>query len=286
MKHLRNLIILFISILFQVNIGFCQEKAAKKYTNIERKADTLQSIDQNLYWGIAGDTGTILDKRYFVINHNNDMKVPYWVAYHLTFKNLKGSTRRTNDFKPDPELPMGSRSELDDYKNSGFDRGHNAPPEAFKMNRQAMSTTFLLSNISPQTPKLNRNTWKNLESQVHELVMEGGEAWIFTGNLFLYEYDYNVKSQNSIGDNCVGIPTHCFKTILYRNDIGEFSMYAFLIPNLNEGLSSDPWSYLISVDRLEDISRFDFYPGLDDKIENTLEMEFELEKANEFDMKK
>jgi len=73
-----------------------------------------------------------LDKGYFVINHNNTWKIPYWVAYYASDSSLKGTASRANKFKPDPNLPVGSRSELIDYRKSGYDKGHNAPAADFK----------------------------------------------------------------------------------------------------------------------------------------------------------
>lgn len=91
-----------------------------------------------------------------------------------------------------------------------------------------MSTTFLLSNMSPQTAKLNQRIWKKLEEQVRDLVIANGEAWIITGNVFLSSDSQFVSPSEFIGPNSVAVPTHCFKAILSCDDTGEFSMFAFL----------------------------------------------------------
>jgi endonuclease G len=209
----------------------------------------------NLYFGIIGPSGTILD----------------WVAYYLSEQNLQGNQRRTDDFRPDPELPVGQRSELTDYRNSGYDRGHMAPAAAFKRSREAMSATFLLSNMSPQTPALNRNIWRILEEQVRQMVNENSEGWIFTGNVFMDEDSQSVTCDSFIGENRVAIPTHCFKAILLRDETGNFTMYAFLMPNVCENIPGDPVDYLIRVDKLEEITGCDFFPILDDAVEEQLE---------------
>jgi DNA/RNA endonuclease G (NUC1) len=167
----------------------------------------------HLYFGIAGPTGTILDKEYFVINHNDDYKIAHWVAYYLSEDNLQGNQARTDDFRPDLELPIGQRSELTDYRYSGYDRGHMAPAAAFKRSREAMSATFLLSNMSPQTSELNRHIWRILEEQVRQMVNENGEGWIFTGNVFMDEDSLSVACDSFIGENRVAVPTHCFCSV-------------------------------------------------------------------------
>ncbi len=277
------LLILFLS----YSPAICQETIEQKLDRIEAKIDTLLTFHRgqtentqsyevikdslNLLWGIASARGTVLDKRYFVINHNDDWKIPYWVAYYLSSSNLQGNAKRTNDFRSDTQLSIGSRSKLEDYRNSGYDRGHNAPAAAFKRSRAAMSTTFLLSNMSPQTPRLNRYIWKKLEGQVRDIVREEGEAWIITGNLFLSPDSQFVDPSEFIGPNNVAMPTHCFKAILSTNENGIFSMYAFILPNQRDYIPGIPADYLINVDRLEEITGYDFFPELDNNIEDSLE---------------
>lgn len=235
------------------------------------------SDTHNMYYGIAGPCGTILDKGHFVINHNDNWKIPYWVAYCLSSPNhegsiLEGNVSRTSDFRPDPQLPVGSRSELEDYPgSSGYDRGHNAPPATFKRSKDAMSTTFLLSNVNPQTPTLNRGIWKILEGQVRDLARKQEATWIVTGNICLDADSQVVDPSEFIGPGSVAIPSHCFKAILSCDEDGIFFMYAFILPNQREYIPGTPADYQIEVDRLEHITGFDFFPGLDDARENYLE---------------
>lgn len=266
---------------------FGQRSVEERLDRLEARVDSILSIlrsqrgqeppsgimsdSLNLRFGISGDKGTILDKRYFVINHNNHWKIPYWVAYCVTAADLRGIAGRTDDFRPDPELPVGSRVELADYRNSGYDRGHNAPAADFKRSREAMSTTFLLSNMCPQTPELNRQIWENLESQVRQMTQERGRAWVVTGSLFMSPDSQSTSPQEFIGANNVAVPTHCFKVALFVDGNGNYSMYAFMMPNLRDNIPGVPADYMLRVDRLESITGYDFFPLLDDAIENRLE---------------
>lgn len=279
------IVILLLSAIFTPAIA--QNDIEERLDRLEARVDSIldllgQYIEEtptyrivrdslNIYWGITSARGTVLDKGYFVINHNDQWKIPYWVAYYLSASNLQGNQSRTNDFRSDSQLPVGSRAELEDYRYSGFDRGHNAPAAAFKRSREAMSTTFLLSNMSPQTLKLNQRIWKKLEEQVRELVMAGGEAWIITGNVFLSSDSQFVSPTEFIGPNSVAVPTHCFKTILSCDDTGEFSMFAFLLPNQREHIPGTSTDYIITIDRLEEITEYDFFPNLPDEMEDSLE---------------
>jgi endonuclease G len=282
-----SLILLVLFLVALTNSAFCQETVQQRLDRLEIRLDSLLAAltgqaeimsgyrvlkdTLNLLYGIAGPRGTVLDKTYFIINHNDDWKIPYWVAYYLSYANLQGNQGRTDDFRPDPQLPAGQRSELEDYRNSGFDRGHNAPAAAFKRSREAMSTTFLLSNMSPQTPRLNRNIWQALEEQVRDVTLEKGEAWIVTGNIFMSADSQFVAPTEHIGPNRVAVPTHCFKAILTLDENSAHAIYAFLLPNDRDYISGRPVDYLIKADRLEEITGYDFFPELADEIENNLE---------------
>ncbi len=258
----------FIALLILLSASFfvlhCNH--AKKSLSTEIIKDSL-----NLFYGIAGKPGTILDKKYFIINHNDTWKIPYWVAYKLDTFDLKGDFSRQGQFKPDPALPIGSRAELIDYEKSGYDRGHMAPAAVFKRSKEAMTTTFLLSNMSPQTPELNRKIWQNLEEEVRKRVQLDGKAWIVTGNIFLSPDSHFVMPSEFIGLNKVAVPTHCFKAILACKQESIFTMYAFMLPNQKEFISQQPVNYMLTVDRLEQITGYDFFPLLEDSLENQLE---------------
>lgn len=281
-------------IIFAWTIPGMSQDLEQRVSNLEEKLDRLEiKLDSllellkakvieipvyeimkdslHLLYGIASNKGTILDKEYFVINHNDDWKIPYWVAYYLSLSNLQGNTGRTNDFRPDPQLATGLRSELEDYRHSGYDRGHNAPAAAFKRSREAMSATFLLSNMSPQTPKLNRNIWRILEEQVRNMVQEKGEGWIITGNICMDADSNRTQPTEYIGTDSVAVPTYCFKAVLLMDEHRGYYMYAFLLPNQRETIPGTPGDYLITVDRLEEITGYDFFPELTDDIEDNLE---------------
>jgi endonuclease G, mitochondrial len=111
---------------------------------------SLGQAQDNLRFGTPACDGTILDKQVFVICHSATLKIPLWVGYMLTANDLNGPAPRVNSFRRDTELPANERSELGDYAGSGYDRGHMAPAEDFDRSKQAMRTSFLLSNMAPQ----------------------------------------------------------------------------------------------------------------------------------------
>ena len=227
--------------------------------------------NDNIHYGYPGGKGIVLTKQFYVILFDTTTLVPEWVAYHLTKENLQGKANRKDNFRPDPDLPEGKRSELEDYKKSGFDRGHMAPAADFKRSDEAMSETFFLSNMAPQQPKLNRGIWSKLEDQVRSLAETHGSIWIFTGPLYLDSLDHRIAPKEHIGPHNVAVPTHFFKAILCEHPDGQHEMYAFVMKNQLEKLPGTSKDYVATVRRVEELSGLNFFHRLPDDEEKLLE---------------
>ena len=226
-------------------------------------------IAAHLEFGNPGGNGVLLDKGYFVVSYDTEARIPDWVAYRLRRSDLNGPADRTDDFRPDEALDDDARSELRDYERSGYDRGHMAPAEDFSRSERAMSTTFLLSNMTPQRPKLNRGKWRALEGQIRRLADDVGTIWVITGALFTNQRP--AHHRQSIGDGRVAVPTDVYKVILGRDASGEFSMFAFVMPNALNSLRGRPADFVESVNEVERLSGLNFFDVLDDAVENDLE---------------
>ena len=109
-------------------------------------------------------TGQIIKHQYFTLSYSEPHEQAEWVYYKLTPQLINGTQSRTDNFRTDPMVTSGS-AQLNDYKGSGFDRGHLCPAADMKINRDAMSETFYMSNMSPQHPSFNRGIWKKLKQQ-------------------------------------------------------------------------------------------------------------------------
>lgn len=227
--------------------------------------------NDHVRWGYPGGSGTILPKPHFVILHDNAKKVPVWVTYHLSREALQGTEERSDDFRPDSALPAGQRAELADYRNSGYDRGHMAPAADFKRSAAAMSETFLLSNMAPQRPRLNREIWARLEDQVRTLARSHGSIWVFTGALYLDNAGLPSAPSAFIGPGRVAVPTHFYKAILCEHADGSREMFAFLMRNNLQALPGQPRDYAVSVARIQQLSGLDFFAELSDAEEARLE---------------
>lgn len=227
--------------------------------------------NDNLKYGYPGGRGIVLTKQFYVILFDTTTFVPEWVTYHLTKENLQGNANRKNNFRPDPDLPEGKRSELEDYKDSGFDRGHMAPAADFKRSEEAMSETFFLSNMAPQRPNLNRITWSHLEDEVRKLADNHGSIWIFTGPLYLDSLDHRSGPKEHIGPDSLAVPTHFFKVILCEHSDGQREMFAFVMKNQLVKLTGTSKDYIVTVRKVEELSGLNFFHRLPDDEETRLE---------------
>jgi len=88
---------------------------------------------------------------------------------------------RGDHFYVEARLPKSERTSLEDYRGSGFDRGHMAPAADMGTN-EAMAQSFSLANIVPQAPINNRKTWAKIEKDTRKYVMRAtGDVYVITG---------------------------------------------------------------------------------------------------------
>jgi endonuclease G len=184
-----------------------------------------------------------------------------WVAYVLTKEHsMSNVAQREDSFKTDPKITTGSASPKD-YVKSGYDKGHLCPAADSKWSVQAMSDCFYMSNMSPQTPSLNRGIWNNLEDKERQVAIEYDRAYIVTAGVLNGQY------LGSIGSNGVSVPSSYYKVILIDKPV--YRCIGFIIPNGTQFTSLA--DYACSVDKVETLTGIDFYPAIPDSIENRIE---------------
>ena len=66
----------------------------------------------------------------------------------------------------------------------------------------------------------------------------------------------------------MSVPNHFYKLLL-DDSRGEYKMIGFLVPAVS---SKKPlYDFVVSVDKIEQMTGIDFFPKLNDKVENQLE---------------
>lgn len=202
---------------------------------------------------------------YYLLSYNEMYEQANWVYYSLTDSMiLNGGEERSNSFKMDKLVPTES-AKSSDYTKSGYDRGHLCPAADMGFNTVAMQESFLMSNISPQTPDFNRGIWKELESTVREWAKKERRIYVVTGPVFK-------DNKGSIGKEEVIVPGYYFKVIYDVTD--QTKMIAFVLPN--EKSDRPLTDFVVSTDEVEKLTGFDFFSQLSDNVESNLESKVEL----------
>lgn len=195
----------------------------------------------------------ILEREGYVLAYDGRIKSAAWVFEEIASESLQGVADRSQfQFISDPKIPQVLKSEISDYKNSGFDCGHLAPAADFRKSPQNMEETFFLSNISPQRPSFNRGYWKHFENYVRDLSKQYGRLEVVTGPLFLSEKKKDGKRYVTfevIGENEVAVPTHYFKVITVRGVLQK--RWAYILPNNEVDEKTPLENFRVSLDTLE-----------------------------------
>ena len=88
---------------------------------------------------------------------------PSQVGWTVTPSDLGIASREPSwVFVQDVPHPLATANHYD-YSRTGFDRGHLCPAQDRSRDINAMRSTFVMSNIAPQVPALNRGAWKKTE---------------------------------------------------------------------------------------------------------------------------
>lgn len=129
---------------------------------------------------VTPDDVRVLRRQGYWVGFSPSLHRPVWAAYAVPERKLLEGAPPRPGFAKDAEAP-GS-PEPGDYTGSGYDRGHLAPNYAIatRYGKAAQTETFLMSNIAPQAPELNRGPWRELEQIVADDLPAagGGTVWV------------------------------------------------------------------------------------------------------------
>lgn len=211
------------------------------FANAKPPVVTLQATDRALCYDA------------FAILHSGASKTPVYVAERLNRAAMHDAhEKRTNNFFADARLRSAERATLDDYKGSGFDRGHMAPAGDMPT-AQSMAQSFSLANMVPQAPEHNRGVWaKSVEAATRKYAARAtGDVYVITGPVF----EPGIVQSSSIGRGKVHVPKYLFK-LVYDQDKNRAWAHWHLNDDATRG--SRPISYAELVQR----TGIDFLPGL------------------------
>ena len=218
--------------------------------------------------GVAPNNYLMIKPQY-ALSYNRDRATANWASWQLNDAWL-GQTKRQDDFREDPTLPPDwHQVDGNDYRGSGYDRGHLVPSGDRTASPTDNSATFVMTNIIPQTPENNREAWRELEEYCRSLVRQGKELYIVAG---VYE------NREKISDGEVVAPRRTWKVVVVLDKPGaglrsidrDTRVIAVNVPNYLR--VNDDWrTYRVSVDNLENLTGYDFLSNVSSDIQAEIE---------------
>ena len=271
------------------------ENQENSNSNLETASELWMQPDLDLLIpSMSGNVPSQILKRIgYITSYNHDTKCPNWVAWHLTADRCDGNfSRRGVPYYDEDGIVIGiglvtsetqhgnyildqeaeePRQLLSDWPNNEYDmsHGHICPAGDNKWSKAAMNQSFLLTNMCPQSEKLNGGAWKKLEEKCRIWAKQFCDIFIVAGPV----YSEGIVSR-TIGESKVAVPDAYFKVILYKGN--SCNTVGFLY--LNDD-SSQPMRHAVrTVDEIEELTGFDFFScipdDIEDKIENRCDLNF------------
>lgn len=182
----------------------------------------------------------ILAGRYFTIGYSWYFRQAKWTLEIVRrggkefMPDVFKKSERLDNFRADVRLPHRFRASLAAYKGSNYDRGHLVASANSILRSIENSESFLLSNMSPQTPAFNRQGWRKLEEEVRKLNDREEILEVYVLNCPFFDF---TKPLEIIGDKAdayginIPVPHGFVKSVLAEYHTGELKLWTFLMPN-------------------------------------------------------
>lgn len=239
---------------------YCCGKSAREDRNCHY-ATSKVSVEELMKVTVPDSTPEILlPMNGFKVSFNPAKHLANYVIWELTEDKANGTHPRRSEFHSEPGVD--GCPTLDDYRRSGYDRGHMAPAGDMKWDSLAMYDSHSLVNICPQDHSVNSGRWNSLEMKCREWAGADSVIIIACGPVL------TDRMPVEIGETHVPVPERFFKIILAPYAIPPRAI-AFLIPNspVPDGLED----LVVTVDQVEEITGLDFFSALPDDIEADIE---------------
>ena len=287
----------FLGALFSFCLVLCLAQPSLSFLWNSSNPHLLLGNPSNAVSSLKTPNNYLLTKPQYVLSYNRSKSIPNWVSWQLNktwlgkYKRCQGSSN-SDRFLMDQDLPIAITPVLPtDYRGSGFDRGHIIPAGDRTKSYQDNCSTFVMTNIIPQTRDINRGPWETLENYSRRLARKDKELYIIAGGA-------GIGGENGQGENIssftgydsgleITVPAFCWKIIvvLDRPNLGlagitSDSRVIAVIMKQQMGTKKDLWNikqengsfrYITSVREVEKLTGYDFLSNLPKTLQDSLE---------------
>ena len=200
-----------------------------------------------------------------------------FTCYQMNSRNSASIiTDRANSFREDEELPEATRSTLEDYKNSGFSRGHLCPSADRRATADEEDQTYFLSNMQPQYQSHNGAQWSNLENDVRTIAESATCDTLYVVKAATIEdvlLDGNTQTglRSEMCNNRLIVPKYFYMALLAYNKSSNTYQAMGIWTYHYYATSEKQNAQYITIDELEQRTGIDFFCNLPDDIEESVE---------------
>jgi len=218
-------------------------------------------------WGIP-KAPLIVRHTTLLVGFDPKLRVPRWVSYSFDARAKRDSDMRSRPrFRHDPKIDPELQAADDDYRGSGFDRGHLISPSDARFNGdEGVIEANYLSTVVPQSPISNRTTWLAVENYTRRVSAAFGRVLIIAGPVFEQNLDGSLRYA-AIGKKGVAVPAQLFRIAIRQRPgttggtADTLEALTFLVPN-NTERNDRPDDFLTSIDRIERLTGLQFFSDL------------------------
>jgi endonuclease G len=236
-------------------------------------------------------TNFLMEKDFFALSYNSEKGTPNWVSWRLVKEDFMPSLKRADDFHPDTtDLPDAFfRVQPKNYELAGFDRGHMCPNGDRDVSKESADATFVMTNMVPQSPALNRQSWKMLEEHCRDLAKADNELYIVAGPLGSGGHGVVEKKRKGVvieekpvfattlANGKISVPAQCFKVVLVV-ERGDGSLAERLAKNgdlfaviMANDQTPKKWKeHLVPIQEVENLTKCKFFSDVPADVMNAL----------------
>ena len=248
----------YLAILLLVSFQSCSMCSSKKMNTSVVSNDSVSVVEGEYRepWSSRSDIG------YPIIADTIPSLLLERYCYSVSYNKFTRKDGVWNEYREDSELPSEIRSTLEDYASSGYDRGHMCPGGDCNWDDEGRDETFLLSNMCPQNPNLNRGDWKEIEIACRKWAKQYDNIYIVCGPLF-----FKRQEHEKIGPHKVPVPEAFFKVVLCIEPSTPKGI-GFICRNTDGNRKKD--FYVNSIRQVERVTGYRFFPNLEDSIKSVV----------------
>lgn len=268
-RYYQYIVVCLLLVLGNMNLhaqrGAQELEVAPLMAHAEKSSQLVAAMKRVGYPAAVSDD-IFLQRAFYATAFSKPHCEAKWVMWALT-PDMLGQGKRA-PFVADNELPFEYRVDKGEYSGSGYSRGHMMPAGDCKFSSVASVECAYMSNMCPQTDKLNAGPWNSLEMKCREWAKVEDTIFIVCGPIYRSSKPKKIGTQHA-----VDVPDAFFKVVLSLKK-GNEKMVGFVFDN--NDAPEKMQQAVCPVKDIEKLTGITFFPRLPEKQAKTLKASADL----------